>query len=63
MVPKPMLSVQDLESQAAFELPDRELMAFVTQGNALANVGVAVDVSRTLNNNHICVAIVGSCEA
>jgi len=68
---KKMLSVEDIESQTAFALPDREMMAIATGGlvnvavdrvEIVKNVDVNVDVHNVLNNNVVRVcAIVENC--
>lgn len=53
---KKLLSFQELETQSAIELPDRELMAVAVGGlAAVAMDRVDVDIPITVTNNTICV--------
>ncbi len=55
---KKMLSLDELESQAAVELPDRELMATVNIGGGLINVQTGnINVDVDVVNNTICVNV------
>ena len=57
---KKRLSVADLEAQAAFELPNREMMLItVVITNVLNNLSVDVDV----RNNNIAVQICAAVQA
>ena len=54
------LTLEELESEAALELPERQLLALAIVGGGLVNVGVAIDqvnlsanVCGVLNNGHV----------
>ena len=55
---KKRLSVADLEAQAAFELPDREMMLVtVIITNLLNNLSVDVDVTNNKVAVQVCAAV------
>ena len=55
---KTRLSVADLEAQAAFELPDREMMLVtVIITNLLNNLSVDVDVTNNKVAVQVCAAV------
>ena len=64
---KTTLSMAELESQMALELPNRDLMApVVVVGGGLLNIGIGignvdVDIPVTVTDNNVCVnvAVVG----
>ena len=63
---KKLLSFEELETQTAVELPDRELMAVAVGGLAAVAIDrIDVDVPITVEENNICVnvAAVGSAAA
>ncbi len=56
-----MLSVEDLESQAVMELPDRELMLVtIVIGNLLSNNTVNIDVRNIDIAAQICAAVLSN---
>ncbi len=58
---KRMLSVEDLESQAVMELPDRELMLVtIVIGNLLSNNTVNIDVRNIDIAAQICAAVLSN---
>ena len=54
---KTRLSIADLESQAAVELPSRELMALVRIGNVLSGNTIDVDVRNVNVAVQVCAAV------
>jgi len=61
MSDKKLLTLDELESQTALELPDRELMALVNViiTNVLNNVFVSIPVQ----NNHVAVQVCAAVQA
>jgi len=61
MSDKKLLTLDELESQTALELPDRELMALVNVfiTNVLNNLSVSIPVQ----NNHVAVQVCAAVQA
>jgi hypothetical protein len=62
MAGKALLTHESIDAQAAFELPERRMMAVAIGGGGLVGVGVAIDnvsvnVPINIEDNEVCVNV------